>query len=210
MKIVKESIFQEPSLEDIKEKIRAKEGISISDVENMVYELDIDTIKELVNDKVLDPGNVGILLSGAARAEKFDLVKFLVDKGADVRDDISSLNPLVIAAGKGNLKIFRYIFENSDIGPGDEGVQEAYPEAMIEEQLNIIKYLIDQDVELYEEGLNDAIKSGNSKLVKLLLDTYEFSEEQLKSARLTANNFSGVHEEIGKQFKEMINDELRR
>ena len=133
----------------------------------------LDVMKYLLGDEVVDKeGNVYKLKNGmkayqiddeavskAAKSNRLDLVKYLVEKGAEIGDAVS------YAAGTGNLELVEYLIEKGAI-IGDSAVYHAAES----NNLDLIKYLVKNGGKISDDAVSNAVGTGNLELVEYLVE----------------------------------------
>ena len=163
MNIVSECQTNEPnsSFESIKKRINAGEDV------NQFYK------------------NITCLKS-AIYADNFELVKFLIEKGADVNltDNVYSYSPLHVACSHGDINIVKYLVDKgSKINFQDKEGQSPVAAAIMYEYLDIVKYLVDNgaDLLLQNEFGKTMAEQFHNKLANEELKLY--LTEQVKKQR---------------------------
>ena len=123
----------------------------------------LDVVKYLVEQGANLHDN---LLYGAEHGY-LDIVKCLVERGADTRDKLV----LILAARNGHLNVVKYLVERrGKLRIKDE---EALRSSAMNGHLNVVKYLVEKGVNLHdkdEEALKRAAGNGHLDVVKYLVE----------------------------------------
>lgn len=114
----------------------------------------------------------------ACRKNNFDVVKFLLSKGADTNHANNEGNtPLMFASGSGDLQLIKYLVGNkAKIDVQNNYGYTALILSIINDQYEIFRYLIDcgANINLCDKGgatvLTYACAKRNKKIIDLLLD----------------------------------------
>lgn len=106
-------------------------------------------------------------LRNAARYGRLDLVKYLVERGAEI--NVHFGEPLFLAAGNGYLDVVKYLIENkADIHSDSECALET---AISNNNLDVVKYLVSQGADIHVDN-NDILKrakySATNRMIKYL------------------------------------------
>lgn len=99
----------------------------------------------------------------AAKGNHFDIVKYLVDRGASTNLGFFNLSPVEEAAGNGNLEMVKFLVEK---GYAQQG---AVSKAQGSNVYDIVKYLVEHGGNP-TNGIISASETGNFKLVKYLVE----------------------------------------
>ena len=114
---------------------------------------------------------INTLLMRAAKEGELPLVKFALEKGADIHvmDDI----PLAQASYKGHLEVVKYLVkQGANIhATGDSPVRWAASSG----HLDVVKYLVEQGADIHawdDDSLKSAIKNRHTDVVNYLQSLY--------------------------------------
>jgi ankyrin repeat protein len=124
----------------------AKKGV----VEHAIAEANLEVLKALLDDpfKKIDPdatsGNRGTPLFIACVEGKAELVRVLVDGGADVNAPGSQgLTPFLLAAGRGNIKILKMLLPRAHFAQRDNDGRTALHLAALKGHTHVVKTLVE-------------------------------------------------------------------
>ena len=111
-------------------------------------EIAYDLIDKGADIKVID-GDLNNLLVFAVASENFEMVKYLVEKGAKIKADIGRFNftPMSEAGWSGNLEIMKYLVKNGgDINEENISYVSGTPliRASASGNIEVMQYLIDK------------------------------------------------------------------
>ncbi|MCL2335302.1 MAG: ankyrin repeat domain-containing protein, partial [Endomicrobia bacterium] len=128
---------------------------------------DLNAIKTLMPGKAgleaIDKRNGATLLMAAASSGNFELVKFLVSKGANVKaKDESGETPLHYAAWKGNFEMTKFLVDSgADVNTIYAANGGLTPLSCAAESGNmeVIKYLVEHGAKVYFENIEKTIAS---------------------------------------------------
>lgn len=129
-------------------------------------------IQDLINHATDMQNTLNGALFNACQKGQFEIVKYLINKGADLQDeDECNDNALSYACEGGYLNIVKYLVsQGANIRFQD---YLALNTACYYGHLNIVKYLIDQSIThhtRYNEALNTACYRGHFNIVKYLVE----------------------------------------
>ena len=140
-----------------------------ADIVQEIINLDKDIIHRLHNSEILP-------LNFAIKHNKFELVKLLIENGADINlsDNIDS--PLTIAIAKQDVNLISYLIKKGvDINRVDDQGNTPLVYAIEQQQFKVIDLLLENGVKLdvkssKKSPLIAAIEIGNSDLVSTLIE----------------------------------------
>ncbi|MCZ6690790.1 MAG: ankyrin repeat domain-containing protein [Planctomycetota bacterium] len=115
------------------------------------------------------------LLSHAARHGTAEIVRFLVSRGANVREEFepTSITPLAVAQQRGNLDVVKVLVENgADVNAKMKGIitSSVLQLALMNGDVEIIQYLIEKGARPGSAELRSALIGLDSKSVQLMVD----------------------------------------
>jgi len=125
-------------------------------------------------------------LRWAAFDGDLDVVKYLIDKGADIHanDD----NALKQAASRGHLEVVKYLVEKGANIHADNN--DSLRWAASNGHLEVVKYLVEQGADIHaenEKALRWAVRNGHLEVIKYLIeagaDVRKVDFEELVSGR---------------------------
>ena len=139
-----------------------------------------DIFKLLAVKAIIDFNNVdfwnGFLLRLSAENGHLDMVKFLVQNGADIHmlDDYA----LLFAAENGHLDVVKFLVQNgANIqSRSDRALRFAAQNG----QLDVIEFLVKNGADIHDnddEALREASENGHKDVVKFLMDQYQDKNE---------------------------------
>lgn len=125
----------------------------------------LDVMKFLIEVGGADPRyNYDEPLKVASSKGQLEVVKYLVDKGADIHT--TSEYPLRWASNKGYLDVVKYLVDNgADIHINNDSILES---ATTYGMMKVVKYLIDRDYVKNDSLMEWAIKEGHTDLANYL------------------------------------------
>ena len=133
---------------------------------------------DLISTKIKEVDKqIALALIQAVQKGNFEIVKILVDNGADVNSSASSnTKALILAAEQGKLEIVKYLAENgADVNLRDYYNTTALMMASFE-YLEIVRYLIEQGADVNAKNNNEytalsqATLTGRFEIVKCLVE----------------------------------------
>lgn len=168
-----------------------------------VFGRNIDLIKYLVEEKKADPndGDINVFCSVTGHwidyntltcAYKFnkskELIKYLIEKGADLRQvDRNGKTILHYAAHDGDLDFVKFLVEECHVNPKEVTENDQIDsisilhEAIDSGNLTLVKYLREKgaelsiDNDLNQDILSQTIRKGNFNLVKYLIEEFNLN-----------------------------------
>ena len=151
---------------------------------NAIKNNDIEKIKNIVESEVpiVDTKCINEALKVALEKENWEIVKYLIEHGADVNTKIETKDgynrnrktALMIASKKENLELVKYLIEH-----GASNINEALINASMSGNLEIVKYLVEEGADVNTEieniyygktALMIASKKENWEIVKYLIE----------------------------------------
>ena len=142
----------------------AKEG-NLEMVQSIIEEQNFD-----VNTKYEKDGSTA--LHWAAYGGQYDVVKYLVEHGADVNaKDNNDMTPLMDAAQEGHLEVVKYLVEHgADVNAKHGEDWTALTSAARKGHLDVVKYLAEHGAEVTDRDWEQAVGSGNLDLVRYFVE----------------------------------------
>ena len=144
----------------------------------LIFPAYASTCASLDPNKILnmDNGNEG-LLHIACKKNNVDLVKYLVDNGADINrlECLNFRTPLCIACENNNVDLVKYLVEHgADINKAD-GLGTPLSIACSRGNLAIVEYLVEHGADInkaaeFETPLSEACSRGNLAIVEYLVE----------------------------------------
>ena len=136
-------------------------------------------------------------LLNAAEFKQFDIVKFLIEKGADIYkdNDVYDQSPFSMAASVGALDILKYMIKHKK--PEEFRINEVLLNAVESGKLSVVKYLIE------EQGVTDnldnaiiiAALDGNLEIIKYLVE---------KGGDIHFNNDAALHNAEKQEYDNIV------
>lgn len=138
-------------------------------------------------------GDDGRPLMQAAGKGQLDIVKVLVDKGADVnaRNNEYGLTPLIYAASKGHLDVVKFLVDKgADVNAREENGLTPLIMAAGLDQIDIVKILVDKGADVNAKDNKGRTPlmfaaGGQLNIVKFLVDKGADVNARSKSGRVT-------------------------
>jgi ankyrin repeat protein len=160
----------------LKEQGALTEGIEIVDLFNSIVEVDLSKVKEYLNEGIdinvsTVFGNTPLML--ACEHEQLELVKFLIERGAELNKENSSGENAVYISATGRCDILELLLKN---GAAINCKKPVLVKAVTKEGLGNIKLLLKAGVNLNEvnyEGysaLMKAINNDNNEVAEFLIN----------------------------------------
>jgi len=116
----------------------------------------------------------------AIKQEKIDLVKHLVQNGADVNArNYNDSTPLVVACSKGYLRIVKYLVQNgADVNARNYHDETPFNLAYNNDNLRIMKYLVENGVDF------NAVDNDGETPITLIVNKIEHEVNEQKKEEL--------------------------
>jgi ankyrin repeat protein len=117
---------------------------------------DLATVKrELQKGEDVNGAHAGTsLLSLATKNGRLDMVKFLVDKGANLNyGSVNGTTPLMLAATNGHLDVVKFLVDKgADVNAKDHKGGTPLMAAVCEGNLDMVKFLVEKGAEVNARG----------------------------------------------------------
>lgn len=149
---------------------------SYTNIYNAIKTENLDALKELIENENEDIDGLMVL---AARYNKLNVVKYLIELGADIHagDDYA----LKVSATNGNLELVKFLVENgADIHAENE---TTLINSILNENLDIVKFLIENGAVIDgNDSLSVSIVTGNLDVFKYIISIGADKIDALKTS----------------------------
>ena len=150
----------------------------------------IEKVKNIVESEVpvVDAECINKALSIATKQKYWELVKYLIEKGADVntKAEYERETALILASEKENLEMVKYLVEK-----GASNINDALRIASNKGNLEIVKYLVEKGASNINQALTVALEEKDLELIKYLIEhganvDYDY-DNKVKTALIIAS-----------------------
>ena len=146
---------------------------------NAIKNNDFEKVKNIVESEVLiiDANCINNALIVVLKKENWEMVKYLIDKGADANTEYEynynkSKTALIIASEKENLEMVKYLVEHgADVNAKNKSGKTALIMASEKGNLEIVKYLVEHSASDINFALLNAAINENLEMVKYLVES---------------------------------------
>jgi ankyrin repeat protein len=159
---------QRGHLEIVKLLLSPTVGADVNASKALAVASDLEIVKFLIENGADVNANNGVALDYASRNGNLEIVKFLLENGADVNANNGAA--LAGASQRGHLEIVKLLLSPTVGADVNADNGRALSFAISADKQNIVHFLLENGANLYDEALTTAIRFNKPKYVQLLID----------------------------------------